>query len=139
MSAPKHTPGPWRARRSAGHIAITNGLPPRIGTVAIIETEDNAEAEADAALMAAAPELADALRVALGWAYDPDENRQERFERVADDFLSATGMMRPGKSDPVDAHSYEERESAFKAWVDAEARKSVSAMRAALQKAGVLP
>lgn len=142
----KHTPGPWWADVEHGHIFAGEGQDRRIADVrgwGWLQHQPNPEQtqDANARLIAAAPEMADALRVALAKAYDPDENVVERFDRVADEFYRATGYMRPGKAEPMgfDRHTYEEREAAFKAWVDAEARKSVAAMRAALAKAGVTP
>lgn len=57
----KHTPGPWRHRRSAGHFAVTAGTLACCDVVAVVDTEENAEAEADARLISAAPDL---LRIA---------------------------------------------------------------------------
>src|SRR5690349_7494370 len=59
-----HTPGPWRARRTGGAIVVTAGPPGSMGRVAIVETVDNAEAEADAHLIEASPALLAAAKAA---------------------------------------------------------------------------
>lgn len=81
MSAPKHTPGPWfvepillpplNRRRACGGVIVARGV--NIATVwgdeevePSFRTPKGAEADANAALVAAAPELLEALRKCVG-------------------------------------------------------------------------
>ncbi len=64
----KHTPGPWLVEHDDRpgmewniHIVVTNTPHTRICFMAHRSTEDNSECEANAHLIAAAPELAEAL------------------------------------------------------------------------------
>lgn len=58
----KHTPGPWYSQRTTHDVLIASEDPATNGrTLAVVPGED-AEAKATARLIAAAPELAEALR-----------------------------------------------------------------------------
>jgi hypothetical protein len=48
---------------------------------------------------------------------ETQDTATERFERLADAFHRATGMMAPGKDDASGAHSYEARSAAWIAWL----------------------
>jgi len=53
----------------------------------------------------AAPELLAALRELTGWTMRlPGEDANDTFERLADDFYRDTGMLRPGKSQPLEVY-----------------------------------
>lgn len=54
----------------------------------------------------------------------PGENSVERFERLADAFYRATGLMRPGKDDARALESREERETAYDNWYSAFAERA---------------
>lgn len=65
-----YTPGPWEWRYwGAGHTALTG--PPCYGSSAHVPVNLSG-GSADARLVAAAPELVDALREVLGWHDDAD-------------------------------------------------------------------
>jgi hypothetical protein len=70
----KHTPGPWRAAKGTHEIFIQCAAPTGPYDVATITTlEENgeqskAETQANARLIAAAPELLKALKAALEWS-----------------------------------------------------------------------
>ncbi len=70
---PAHTPGPWRVDQELGFIQVLHGSPQEFGTVRIAIVDDlagwhgdvprttNKEGEANARLIAAAPDLLEAL------------------------------------------------------------------------------
>lgn len=60
----KHTPGPWTYDKKDGSIGTQDGLTVTAGSYGY----DIACSDADGILMAAAPELLDALRVMIAWA-----------------------------------------------------------------------
>lgn len=62
MSAPKHTPGPWRVvPTGAGNVLIQSD-----SVSQTVATVHGAEQAANARLIAAAPELLEALQLAVG-------------------------------------------------------------------------
>jgi hypothetical protein len=86
MSEAKHTPGPWNAIQWSCHARTTvvaqvgDTTETRlVGTLVVAECAGHgrnaSESEADAALIAAAPELLDAAESLLSWlrAFYPDE------------------------------------------------------------------
>lgn len=66
MRAATHTPGPWGASVGAGHVAIMTG--PTIDTVLAYGVTSTPEGVANARLMAAAPEMLEALERLIPWA-----------------------------------------------------------------------
>lgn len=99
MSEAKHTPGPWRAQveqstyRLRIRVTATTPKPDRRYTVAVLtETsgtpEDVATTHADAALIAAAPDMADAIRFCLVNAGGPPVDMLSRLRAA---LLNATG------------------------------------------------
>ena len=77
MSNAKHTPGPWTLESvgSAFYVASDNGRPDAVNTdIAKVYRADTADEEAlaDATLIAAAPDLLAALRLALAQIEDLD-------------------------------------------------------------------
>ena len=76
-----------------------------------------------------------ALALASAWSFDPDEDANVRFERIAEWFHRETGMLRPGKSQPIECHGSpndEERQERFTKWCEGKARALCVALRAAL-------
>lgn len=77
MSA-KHTPGPWIAKAGIGRWNVTTSAAPRSFNICSINT-DREEQEANARLIAAAPDLLEALkltRMSRGWQYMSPETRE---------------------------------------------------------------
>ena len=72
MSKAQHTPGPWRPACRRGFAAVMSGL--ETNTVAVADCRtvdvDYATAEANAHLIAAAPDLLTACQAALAWHHD---------------------------------------------------------------------
>lgn len=141
MSSTKFTPGPWYAFGAA----VTNENPSmyKPGTPLNViactgddgHEEQAAEQVANARLIAAAPELYEALlNIEVLFRRD-GENSLDTFERIASQFQKDTGYMRPGKSAPMveEAPQYDEnlRRKKWDEWVD---DKLVDA-RSALKKA----
>lgn len=81
MSAESPMPRVWRTRRSAGHIAITTGMPGRdLEVLCIVETEDNPEAEADAEMIVRAVNAHDELVAALREAAELTDDRNHECD-----------------------------------------------------------
>lgn len=132
------TPGPWTAVREdeyRTHIEAPMGV--RVIGSFFGQWEDgpkeHAEIEANAVLAAAAPDGLAAAKNALAWMYDPDANANDEFERIAAEFRRDTGMLRPGKDDPV--HSDEERAARFEEWRKERQRTVRTALAAFIAKA----
>ena len=77
MSEPKFTPGPWRIVRYCEAIEIAN-------VADLLHFYGGETAEANAALIAAAPELYAALEAFLGWAQSPLEDSGEKLAAELD-------------------------------------------------------
>lgn len=63
--SPKYTPGPWQVNGHA--IEQDHGKFKRTTVVGFVEDRDNDDSEANARLIAAAPELLAAATIALSW------------------------------------------------------------------------
>lgn len=64
----RHTPGPWKAEAGGREPLVLAGLTPVAQVFALGESiDDAAEEEANARLIAAAPDLLEALQDALSW------------------------------------------------------------------------
>ena len=63
---PTHTPGPWRVGRKLSNCVVVTAEGKDIGTVSINKYTDNAINEANARLIATAPELLAALKTLVG-------------------------------------------------------------------------
>ena len=108
----KHTPGPWETGKQNGHggISIEANINAQIATVylGIISSNwkrgketfarpENAEALANARLIAAAPELLEACEAALNYminnarSYGGDENEFPSVIKLRDAIAKATG------------------------------------------------
>jgi hypothetical protein len=95
MSAPS-TPGPWsigphqRIISSGWSIRIKDG-----SAIAYVLGEKNPELQANARLIAAAPELLDALRKAIDalagglWDYGPGQDEHDQCNQVVDECRAA--------------------------------------------------
>lgn len=62
----KHTPGPWKVEKTSTGNNITSYLLPYVAAVSDGLRARNGEGDANARLIAAAPELLDALRIMVG-------------------------------------------------------------------------
>lgn len=121
MSAVKHTPGPWEIY--AGSLDVYGPVQPterhpnyRRRVSAYPWTDKDDEGRANAALIAAAPDLLAAVQALHDWRGLCDANDMETFERIAEQFHRETGYLRPGKDSVL--HSREEREPVWSTWVD---------------------
>ncbi len=74
--------------------------------------------------------LLEAVKMAHGALYNPDENATERFDRLADLFHRETGCTRPGRSTPLamGSRNMEADRATWDKWCDDRARKVVAAV-----------
>ncbi len=91
----KHTPGPWTVRGPTQYLNQTQ-IDPSIGCV----YGNGDEVAANAALVAAAPEMLDALRKAVvllagACVHYPDLEPHETYEAVSAAIAKATGAVSP--------------------------------------------
>lgn len=140
MTDEKHTPGPWYAadddhchiRRESDDAAIAQ----------VFEDDGHCDpvhclplpSKANARLIAAAPELLEALKGLRESHPMRGENRSEAWERIAELFYNQTGILAPGKDQSAalcGTPTYEERQEAYREWLDAR----VDAAAAAIAKA----
>lgn len=81
MSAPKHTAGPWEVRFRFGRQTTVSGRQRYpicdTGTAPVVEANHGRE-EANARLIAAAPDLLEALQWLVATTEDPDAAHQGR-------------------------------------------------------------
>ena len=139
MSESKFTSGPWRWHWRFEEGVATGSVfsEPRPGHAYAVAMCPRYQSEdqwrADAALIAAAPCMLEALAGLEQFFERPGENSIERFERIAEQFHRETGIMAPGKdvSAAGGQPDREERRERYDAWVAAK----VAAARAALLKA----
>jgi hypothetical protein len=88
----KHTPGPWKFHKQARTIAIfTASNADTVASVPISQIVDNTRREADARLIAAAPELLEALKAALYLGDFRSEAAQLAWAKALDVIAKATG------------------------------------------------
>lgn len=103
MSKAKHTPGPWRLGPKAGvnqHVVgprqygrgKTYTTPPG-NVIAYVPIGSPGEDEGNARLIAAAPELADALAIFLEARESGSENRLKLATVAANDALRKAGRL----------------------------------------------
>jgi hypothetical protein len=85
MAETKHTPGPWTAEMGAGKGAWVKGSTGEWSALACGDTDESANA--NAALIAAAPDLLSACRAALA-AFDGSNIR------IAAEYVGAVGELR---------------------------------------------
>jgi hypothetical protein len=88
---PKHTKGPWRAvggdelvfveRPNIAHVGVTGGNAYKAPFVVVGNPGHRGSDEADARLIAAAPDLLEALKQVLGWidSWDPNFTQDEEW------------------------------------------------------------
>lgn len=93
----KHTPGPWEASAGDVYAEPTSGFPMKVAA-AFAQRGDVVQMEqvaANARLIAAAPELLEALEAAIKWAAPmaeaPVEARPEWFDKCRAAIAKATG------------------------------------------------
>lgn len=140
MSA--HTPGPWRwAETIPDEVWEVRGsdtsLVAEIPLNGMTSPEIREMTRADVRLMAAAPDGLAAAKDALAWLKDPDADANEEFERIGEEFYRDTGMLRPGKSVPLEmgGPSEQERSNRFAEWCMERSRKVREALAAFVAKA----
>lgn len=89
-------------------------------------------ADETAALRERVRVLEDAVKRAVAWVHDPDEDPVQRFERIAEEFRRDTGFLRPGKSEPPGyAMDEVERQAAWEKWVNDRSRRVLADLREA--------
>ena len=138
-----HTPGPWMIEADPCHYDTLSTVvggesqqrKSRIWRQVHVEVggfAEVAEQEANARLIAAAPDLYEALSDVEFLFARPGENSVERFERLAEAFYRDTGLLAPGKDAPAAGGQpdREERSEKYDAWIDAK----IASARAALQR-----
>ena len=132
MSEFKGTPGAWEVRVEQ----ITPGSNATCFTVAtddfdVVSPLLGIRCEDDAALIAAAPDLLEALLFAERRSKRGDEGHTEFFERLADEFHERHGYLPPGKDDPLRNVSFDEARDAWDRFL----AEPAEARRAAIAKA----
>ena len=147
MSAAKHTPGPWtidfNRNTNVEGVSLTFAIHGREKSYITsgqsaehLKTDGQcddpilaAECEANGRLIAAAPELLEALVWREQFEALEGEGSNERFERIADVFRRETGYLRPGKDCRIEP--MEVRQQAWEEWLRAGNERA----RAAIAKA----
>lgn len=114
MSKPDtHTPGPWRLDRdydaNEGHIGITSADGPRewrglAQVVVDLEGDPYTEGEANAHLIAAAPDMAEALEMLLQYEpvreeFRPDNKGDNLFVMARTDWERARAALRKARGE----------------------------------------
>jgi len=134
-----HTPGPWNMVQEDKRIAIGVGLVegPNGYDVAEVYNDDcpREVGEANARLIAAAPDLFDALRALADVFAHDGENSVDRFERLAAMFRKDTGYLAPGKDQPMcgpDQPDGDELRAIYDAWYLAKVSRARDAIAKAL-------
>jgi hypothetical protein len=121
MSEAKHTPGSWWVtdsgiRDRGGYICHTKPPCHYPGQDARYEQE-KVERAANKDLIAAAPEMLEALQWREQFEPRQGEDANECFERIAEVFQRETGHLRPGKDCVFEP--YEIRQAAWDTWMEA--------------------
>ena len=95
-----YTPGPWSYDRQYRRLMGPDGKDLYIEGGAHWATTRDPEAEANSRLIAAAPELLEALKeVVTHWADETDENDWPEFDRARKAIAKATGKDNASKTD----------------------------------------
>lgn len=130
----KGTPGPWERCDAEAIVGKSgHGWFVRVSNKRVISVEGRTEieAEANAQLIAAAPDIFDALAFAERRSKQPGEGHTEYFERIAEEFYHRHGFLAPGKDDPFHNVSDKERRDTWEKFL----AEPADARRAALAKA----
>jgi hypothetical protein len=93
----KHTPAPWRVEPDSSHFDSLTTIANGSARVAEAAGRTLAECEANAHLIAAAPDLLEALKVAMEWISNWEPNFTDDPEWPADRDLIAAA---PAKAEP---------------------------------------
>jgi hypothetical protein len=132
MSEQKHTPGPWESGNGTTSIYGSDGK--EVARRIWHGPQDDERSLANARLIAASPEVLEALKGLRELHAMRGENRSETWERIAELFYNETGILAPGKDQPAamcGTPTREERDTAYRDWLDAR----VDAATAAIAKA----
>jgi hypothetical protein len=85
----KHTPGPWTYDRSGYSLYVNSGR--ELVTALSMDGKRMETSEANARLIAAAPELLEALKSVIAWLDAPDESAFSDSELARAAIAKATG------------------------------------------------
>lgn len=134
MSEVRHTPGTWFTHREGFSTIYVEA---RIGGGMLQEVAacgptaaGHEQQEANARLIAAAPDLLEALQWREQFEPREGEDVNERFERIAAVFYRETGHLRPGKDCSME--SMDVRQAAWDEWMEAGRAKARAAIAKAL-------
>lgn len=136
MNEAKSTPGPWSAVKygTQGRLRIMAGSMP----IATVTSGSNTDFAHNAHLIAAAPDLLEALAECGEW-FGLTKEPFDQWEDLAEQFHKETGFLRPGKSYPMAAGLSEEREAersaAWKSWSEKRRDGMIARVRAAIASA----
>lgn len=90
--------------------------------------------------MSVIDKMEEALDFAGRWFWNPDEGTIEQYERIGEWFTQETGLMRPGKSYPMEGPPPpEDLERIFREWCVQKSRQAHALIRSARQHTEVSP
>jgi hypothetical protein len=92
------------------------------------------EMMANANLIAAAPELLEALELVNRRSLQEGESSNEQYERIASEFYDRFFMLAPGKSEPPETYNEDRKKEARVKWEEF-CLEPINAVRAAIAKA----
>lgn len=98
MSAAKHTPGPWHLFSNSIGVGVTTGRSDVAHCSGFDSLRTLEEVESNARLIAAAPDLLEALRGAIEWMYcvEPHLRDGEPFKRNFESYKAAIAKAEGG-------------------------------------------
>lgn len=103
MTEAKYTPGPWKAVsdvKNAGCLLVNPAVESKLGTpicrIDLYSDAKNDQRQANASLIAAAPELLEALQSVLAWCHSPTDTRTT--SDIEDIVVSAIAKARGQKA-----------------------------------------
>lgn len=132
------TPGPWRFDGNRRFIeAEVDGQFVKVLIAAHGCSGDTwvEVSDANAHLIAAAPDLYDAVAKALLWITDPTADQLEQWERIASEFHNDTGYLRQGKDYPIGVPEPYDLHSVWQEWTYTRHTAMLNNLKAALAKA----
>ena len=97
MNETSHTPGPWEwsGRTHPAEIGIINPARDHMLVIALLTSGNVENQSADARLIAAAPDLLEALEAYVGWAERVELRAETVYIKACAAILKAKGAVRP--------------------------------------------